>query len=159
MTTTPSPLKGRDFHDELTRLSNGHAAKLMLRKRVRSFADLRSWLVKSAPAFFENRLTGDEGDSYPFLLAAYQRHHRNDYEPETFVAESVPVVALIGCANAYGTVGRLSLAIRDRSERVDRSHLYLAFLMGVIDREELMSARVRIDTRPIRKPRIKRKKN
>lgn len=156
MTTIPPPVE-EDFQTELARLSNDHAARLMRARRVRSFAELRIWLVRKAPEFFANRLTGDEGDSYPFLLAAYQRRHRNDYEPETFVSESVPIEALIDCANTYGTVGRLLLAIRDEPHRVHRWHLYLAFHLGIITAQELERVPVRHDGRRIRKPRKRRK--
>ena len=158
MSTVPPPVTGEDFYSELARLSNEHAARLMRARKVRSFADLRRWLAKKAQEFFENRLTGDEGDSYPFLLAAYQRRHRNDYEPETFVSESVPVEALIECANTYGTVGRLLLAIRDEPHRVHRWHLYLAFHLGVITAQELERVPVRHDGRRIRQSRKGRNK-
>ncbi|HEX5774368.1 MAG TPA: hypothetical protein VFY28_00180 [Candidatus Paceibacterota bacterium] len=115
------------------------------------------WLEGNAVEFYAGSLKQPYLHTFPQLLAAYQRIKPHEYRPQDFAHESLPAPAWVGCANKYRTLGRLLKAIQERPGLVRRDHLYLAFLLGIIDARELERVPPKVHKGPLHRPRRRRK--
>lgn len=149
-------LRGKAFLEKLETTHGLRVCAYVREKRVQSIDTLIHWLKGNAATYFDGKLLGYPGEIFPYLLEFVHVHAPNRYEPESFRCEDIPVVIWILCANHYGTVGKLSMALRDTPHEVPRGDVYLAFRIGVISAQEMELVPPRICTKAVRQKRWRR---
>lgn len=149
-------LRGKAFFEKLEAVHGLRVCSYLREVHVQSIDSLISWLMRYAQEHFEGRLSRYPGEVYPYLLRFVHTHAPNRYEPESFRCEGVPVEAWVTCANEYGTVGKLSMMLRDSPHMVPRKDAYIAFRIGLMSAEELQLLPPKIHTYAVRGRRRRR---
>jgi hypothetical protein len=105
--------------------------------KVFSWEDTLRFLETHSYAMYSNKLNAAERKTFGILIELRRKHDQRVYDPSQFLNSSnqVPLDRLMECAQTYGSTKNLAEAVWNR--HTPRADIYIAYVLGVISKEDL----------------------
>lgn len=130
------------FKEDIERLDDKVLTSCLMERNIKSWSNARSWLEFHMPFLLEKSLEAKW--FYKRLLAVAVAHGLSPMKPHDFVHSGIPVASQVKLVLIYRTRERLRDAVAD--EHTPRGDVYAAYLLGLITKENLDRAPVKLST-------------